>query len=169
MKHLNFLLVSLLLVFCSLPMNAQKTTKETKNYTVHEVGKVSNADLLKSIVAPFKGKVILMDVWATWCGPCRMANKSIKPLKEELKDKDIVYVYLTGETSPLTTWKNMIPEIHGEHFRVSNAQWEYLSQSLNIRGIPTYMIFNKEGIMEFMHTGYPGNDVLKETLLKVLK
>ena len=43
-------------------------------------------------------------------------------MKEELKDKDILYLYITGETSPLKTWENMIPDIHGEHFRLTDAQ-----------------------------------------------
>lgn len=48
--------------------------------------------------------------------------------EKELKDKDIIYLYITGETSPLGTWKNMIPDIHGEHFRVTDEQWSYLRE-----------------------------------------
>ena len=51
-----------------------------------------------------------------------MAMKMMKPMKEELIDKDIVYVFIAGENSPETTWNNMIPDIHGEHYRLTNAQ-----------------------------------------------
>ena len=54
-------------------------------------------------------------------------------MKEELKDKDIIYLYITGETSPKGTWENMITDIHGEHFRVTNEQWSFLMSSFNIR------------------------------------
>ena len=47
---------------------------------------------------------VLVDMFATWCGPCKMAMKMMKPMKEELIDKDIVYVFIAGENSPETTW-----------------------------------------------------------------
>ena len=65
-------------------------------------------------------------------------------MKEELKDKDIIYLYITGETSPLGTWKNMIPDIHGEHFRVTKEQWSYQGEKLNIRGVTTYFDVTKK-------------------------
>jgi len=100
-----------------------EANKKKTGFTVNEAGEVSDEDLFASIISKFSGKVLLVDFWATWCGPCRMANKEMIPMKEELKDKDIVYLYITGETSPLKTWENMIPDIHGEHYRVTAAQW----------------------------------------------
>ena len=91
-----------------------EANKKKTGFTINEVGDVSNEELFSSIISKYRGKVILVDFWATWCGPCRMANKAMLPLKEELKGKDIVYLYITGETSPL---ENM-----GEHdFRISTV------------------------------------------------
>ena len=115
------------------------------------------------------GKPLLLNFWATWCGPCRMANKTMAPMKEELKDKDILYLYITGETSPLKTWENMIPDIHGEHFRLTDAQWKYLSDAFKIEGVPTYLIVDREGNTTFRQTGFPGVEKMKEELLKVTK
>lgn len=144
-----------------------ENNKKKSGFTINEAGEVSNEDLFPSIIGKFKGKVLLVDFWATWCGPCRMANKVMAPMKEELKDKDIVYLYITGEVSPQKTWENMIPDIHGEHYRLTNAQWEYLSKSFGIRGVPTYLIIDRKGDIKFKQTGFPGVEKMKEELLKV--
>ncbi len=146
-----------------------ENNKKKSGFTINQAGEVSNEDLFASIISKFRGKVLLVDFWATWCGPCRMANKVMTPMKEELKDKDIVYLYITGETSPQKLWENMIPDIHGEHYRVTDAQWEYLSKNFAIRGVPTYFIIDREGNIKFKQTGFPGVDKMKEELLKVVK
>lgn len=143
--------------------------KKKTGFTVNEAGQVANEDLFPSIISKFRGHTLLVDFWATWCGPCRMANKAMNPMKEELKDKDIIYLYITGETSPLGTWNNMIPDIHGEHFRVTNDQWSYLMTNFNIQGVPTYFVIDPEGNITFKQTGFPGVDAMKKQLLKVVE
>jgi len=145
----------------------EKNKKKT-GFTINEAGEVSNEDLFASIISKYRGHTLLVDFWATWCGPCRMANKAMIPMKEELKDRDIVYIYLTGETSPKGTWENMIPDIHGEHFRVTADQWNYLMNSFQIRGVPTYLLVDREGNITYKTTGFPGVDKMKSELLKVL-
>lgn len=142
--------------------------KKKTGFKVNETGEVSNEDLFASIIAKYRGKVILVDFWATWCGPCRTANKAMLPMKEELKDKDIVYIYLTGESSPKGTWENMIPDIHGEHFRFTADQWAYLMKSFNVEGVPTYILVDREGNISYRTTGFPGIDKMKGELLKAI-
>lgn len=89
-------------------------------------------------------------------------------MKEELKDKDIIYLYITGETSPKGTWENMITDIHGEHFRVTNEQWSFLMSNFNIRGVPTYFVVDPEGNITFKQTGFPGVGTMKKELMKAL-
>lgn len=93
----------------------------------------------------------------------------MEPLKEELKDKDIVYLYVAGENSPEGTWKNMIPDIKGEHFRISQKQWDYLSDYFKIQGVPTYFIVDKNGEIVHKSTGFSGTEVIKEKLLEAVE
>lgn len=140
--------------------------KKKTGYIVNETPQVSDEQLFDAIISKYKGKVIFVDFWATWCGPCRMAMKQAEPVKAALAGKDIVYLYLTGETSPLVTWKNMIPDIHGEHYRMTDAQWGYLSKKFNISGIPSYIIVDKNGKQAHFQTGFMGAPKMKEMLLK---
>ena len=146
-----------------------EANKKKTGFRVNEAGEVANEDLFASIISKYSGKVLLVDFWATWCGPCRQANTAMIPMKEELKDKDIVYVYITGETSPKGTWENMIPNIHGEHFRVTDKQWAYLGKAMGIEGVPTYFVIDREGNIKYKSVGFPGVAKMKEELLKVFE
>lgn len=146
-----------------------EANKKKTGYIVNEAGEVRNEDLFFSMTSKFKGKAVLVDFWATWCGPCKMAMKQMKPMKEALADKDIVYVFIAGENSPKETWSNMISDIHGEHYRVTDAQWAYLSKQFGIQGVPTYIVIDKEGGIVQKYTGFPGVDTMKKELLKALE
>ena len=146
-----------------------EANKKKTGFRVNEAGEVADEDLFASIISKFDGKVRLVDFWATWCGPCRMANKEMIPMKEDLKDKDIVYIYITGETSPKGTWENMIPDIHGEHFYLTAAQWEYLCNAFGVDGVPTYLVVDRAGEIKYKSVGFPGVSKMKEELLKLTK
>lgn len=146
----------------------KENNKKTHGFRVNETGEISNEDLFASIVSKFRGKVVLIDFWATWCGPCVAAHKSMRPMKAELADKEIVYVYIAGENSPKDRWEEMIPHIHGEHYRLTHDQWNYLGRTLNVKGIPDYFILDRKGNIVYRDS-FPGVTKMKEELLKALE
>ena len=110
----------------------------------------------------------MIDFWATWCGPCRQAMKSMKPMKEELKGKEVDFVFVTDETSPQVLWKKMIADIHGEHYYLTNVQNADLLKKYQFTGIPAYLILDREGRVVYQHVGFPGTEVMKRELEKAL-
>ncbi|MDF9829021.1 TlpA disulfide reductase family protein [Parabacteroides sp. PF5-6] len=136
-------------------------------FTIQATPEVAGDKLLDAIIAEYKGKVVFVDFWATWCGPCLNAMKTIKPFKPEMAEKGVVSIYITNTSSPQGKWTTMLPEIGGLHYYLKGDQWQTLSDKYDIQGIPTYMIFDKNGNKVFEATGYPGNDKIKEELSKV--
>lgn len=125
--------------------------------------------LLNSIVSKYKGKVVLIDFWATWFGPCMDAMNEIKDIKKLMKGKDIVFVYITSVSSPKKRWEEKVPIIRGEHYYLTQEEWEYIMESFGFSGIPTYLLYNSKGELKNQVTGYPGTDKMQEMIDKVLK
>lgn len=140
--------------------------KTKGGYTVHNVEKSEGDELFDAMLKKFKGKVVYVDFWATWCGPCKSGIKRIKPLKEEMADEDVVFLYVTNQTSPEKTWKNAIANIKGEHYRVSADEWNYLVQKFNISGIPHYTLVDRQGNVVMPKMGHIPNNGLKRVLMK---
>ncbi len=145
-----------------------EANKTKTGYVVNEVPKTEGDELFAKIMKKYEGKVVYVDFWATWCGPCRFGIKQIEPLKEEMKGKDVAFVYLTNQTSPESTYSAMIPDIKGEHYRVTEDEWNYLSQKFNISGIPHYVLVNKKGEVVNPKLGHHSNESLKNILEKHL-
>ena len=132
---------------------AAKTLNDesTKLYEVVKQKTTANPDvpadqLFDAIVAPHKGKVVLVDLWNTWCGPCRNALKANEPLKTgELADDDIVWIYIADESSDVNDYIAMLPNIKGEHHMVSPEQIAAIRSRFNVDGIPFYILVDRNG------------------------
>jgi len=92
----------------------------------------------------YRGKVVIVDFWATWCGPCRKEMPNVKALREKLKDKgfEIVGVSVDKDEEALATyleeneipWETLAGEAAGE-----------LATKYGVRGIPTMMLIDQKG------------------------
>lgn len=150
----------------------QKTTAANKeglpdNAHYLDMTDIAPDSILQTILDRYKGKTILIDIWATWCVPCMQGHEKMKPLKEELRDKDIVYVYLTSTTSKYDKWKDYITDISGEHYFLAQAQLDGIFQQLNKNSYPTYAIFAPNGERAASFSGF-NLEAIREALEKAL-
>ena len=112
-------------------------------------GITEGEQILRELIAPWKGKVILIDVWGTWCGPCRMAMKHSQELYERMKPYNMYFLYLANRSDE-TSWKNVIKEynVNGEnvgHVNLPAEQQAAVEQFLKVNSYPSYFLIDREG------------------------
>lgn len=146
-----------------------KIVEHSKDLKVNVTPAVTKEKLMDSIIAKYKGSPVLVDLWATWCGPCLNAMREMNPLKAELKYKGVVFVYLTNSSSPKPEWEGKIKGIGGNHFYLADNEWNYLMENFGFKGIPSYLIYDKKGLLKHQFTSYPGNDKMREMIEALLR
>ena len=127
----------------------------------------SQADLLK--LSDLKGKVVILDFWATWCPPCRKGIPDLIEIKKEYKDKDveIVGISLDAITRGGATVGDVVPfmKSYKINYPIVRGDQNIVFSFGNINSIPTTFVLDKEGKVISKYSGL----VPKETLVKDIK
>jgi thiol-disulfide isomerase/thioredoxin len=97
----------------------------------------------------FKGKVVYVDVWATWCAPCRAEIPHLKRLKEHFKDNQTMAIVGISSDKPadFEKWKKFIADHQLEGLQLWGGIEgdENIMKLYNIRSIPRFLLFDKDG------------------------
>lgn len=156
-------------------LNAEKQSRNSADFKAKlaKVKRVTPAykdvnNVVETIAAQYPGKVVFVDFWATWCGPCRKGMQTLKAIEPWMAENGIVRVYLSAPSSEEGKWETMATEIGGEHYFMTEDEWKAIFTKFGIEGIPTYQIFDKNGKRYYQNTGFPGNEVLMQEFKKAL-
>ena len=116
----------------------------------NDVANMSDGEqILRKITEPYRGRLVLLDIWGTWCGPCKAALSHSQEEYERLKDYNLVYLYLANR-SPEDGWKNVIKEynVTGEnvvHYNLPADQQSAVEHFLQVHSWPTYKLIDRNG------------------------
>ena len=133
-----------------LAIQKRDISKSPSLKTADELANMSDGEkILRKIIEPYKGKIILVDIWGTWCGPCKEALSHSKEEYERLKDYDLVYLYLCNRSSD-ESWKNTIKEydVLGDnvvHYNLPADQQSAIEHFLSVNAFPTYKLIDRDG------------------------
>jgi len=120
-------------------------------------------------MADLKGKVLLVDVWATWCGPCKKEIPHLKKLEEEMKEKDVQIVSISVDEAPdKHKWIKMIQDENLGGLQLFASGWGDIAKYYKIGSIPRFMVFDKAGRIVTIDSPRPSNPELKTLLEKTL-
>ena len=141
MKKIIFALIALTTFSCS---KAQKTefSKEALSETL--LATDGSQVAFKNILKKYKGKTLVIEVWASWCGDCVKAMPKIKEL--QAKNPKAGYLFISMDKTA-EQWKNGIEkhEIKGDHFMANDQMKGVFAKALDVDWIPRYIIVDKKG------------------------
>ena len=125
---------------------------------------------LFDLINESKGKVIYLDFWASWCGPCIMEMPYSFELKKKYNEKAIKFIYLSTDednTKWIKSSVKVLPDID-ETYRFENKINSELIKKFKIDAIPRYMIIDKKGILHYNSAARPSNPELISILDQLL-
>lgn len=115
----------------------------------------------------FRGKYVLIDIWASWCGPCRREIPALKALEKKFEGKPIVFVSISCDKDP-EAWKTAMKEENTEGIQlIAGADLSFLKAYM-VQAIPRFILLDPEGKIVDAHMTLPSDPATEQTLVNLL-
>jgi len=118
----------------------------TSDAILKQLNSSSVSQIMDSVLLNNKGKVIYLDSWAIWCGPCKAEMPKSKELMKQMAGKDVSFVYICIDSDE-TAWKACLDEFQlgGQHYLLTSQQSTDFRKIFELNGVPCYFLFDKQG------------------------
>lgn len=117
------------------------------------------------------GKVVYVDVWATWCGPCRFEIPHLKELEKSFHGKNVAFVSISiDEVKDQQKWKDFIAQngLGGIQLMADAAWKSQIVSDYLIQGIPRFILIDKEGKLVSADASRPSDPQTKQKIQSLL-
>jgi thiol-disulfide isomerase/thioredoxin len=120
-------------------------------------------------LSAYRGKVVYIDFWATWCVPCIASIPKSHALAEEYKDRtDVAFLFVNVNDTP-ERWRNFLRKEHssGEDLYADEERSNRMRKEFNFDGIPHYVLLDKQG--RFINSNVMGPEAARPMIEEALK
>ena len=118
---------------------------------------------VRDVLDSYKGKTVLIDVWASWCGDCISGMPTVKQLQKEFPD--VEFLFLSVDRN-IAAWKRGIQKyaVNGNHYFLIEGQKGAFGDFLNSNWIPRYMVIDPSGTIKLYKAKKATDSRIKEAL-----
>lgn len=152
-------ILAILVCLTPWPVNAAVDTGFAPDFTL------TNLDGTNLRLTELRGQVVLVNFWASWCGPCRQEMPVLDRLHQRYKDTGftVLGINVEGEAAPARA----IADKTGVTFPVLIDAEQKISKLYDLKAMPSTVIVDRDGKIRFVHRGYKPGD--EEKYVEVVK
>jgi peroxiredoxin len=119
-------------------------------------------------LADYKGKVVLLNFWATWCGPCKLEIPEFVEAYERYRDKGFVILGVLSEDDPTPAELRTFMTEFKMNYPVFREHQEFAAANGELWALPTSFLIDRQGLICTKHMGAMGKDMLEQEIKGLL-